>query len=107
MIEICGISEEQLPKLFESYEVVGTLKGEIASELGLSEQVKAVSYTHLDVYKRQGYTQTFEVYGCSDCSGCGHKAKCLYKYDAEKDAEKNKVMTVSYTHLDVYKRQKE
>ena len=43
MIEICGISEEQLPKLFESYEVVGTLKGEIASELGLSEQVKVVA----------------------------------------------------------------
>ena len=43
MIGICGISEEQLPKLFESYEVVGTLKGEIASELGLSEQVKVVA----------------------------------------------------------------
>ena len=43
MIEICGISEEQLPKLFESYEVVGTLKGKIASELGLSEQVKVVA----------------------------------------------------------------
>ena len=43
MIEVCGISEEQLPKLFESYEVVGTLKGEIASELGLSEQVKVVA----------------------------------------------------------------
>ena len=26
MMEICGVSEEQLPKLFESYEVVGTLK---------------------------------------------------------------------------------
>lgn len=43
MIEICGIREEQLPKLFESYEVVGTLKAEIASELGLSEQVKVVA----------------------------------------------------------------
>ena len=42
-----------------------------------------------------GYTQTFEVYGCSDCSGCMHKAKCLYKYDAEKDAEKNKVMKIN------------
>lgn len=43
MIEICGIREEQLPKLFESYEVVGTLKAEIASELGLAEQVKVVA----------------------------------------------------------------
>ena len=39
-------------------------------------------------------TQIFEVYGCSDCSGCEQKAKCLYKYDAEKDAEKNKVMKI-------------
>lgn len=34
--------------------------------------------------EQAGYTQTFEVYGCSDCSGCEHKAKCLYKYNAEK-----------------------
>ena len=43
MIEICGISEEQLPKLFESYEVVGTLKPEIAKELGVSERVKVIA----------------------------------------------------------------
>ncbi|MCM1233648.1 MAG: transposase [Ruminococcus flavefaciens] len=42
--------------------------------------------------EQNGYTQTFEVYGCIDCSGCVHKARCLYKYDAEKDAGKNKVM---------------
>ena len=45
--------------------------------------------------KQAGYTQTFEVYGCSDCSGCEHKAKCLYKYNAEKDTEKNKVMKIN------------
>ncbi len=39
MMEICGVKEEQLPKLFESYEKVGTLKPEIAAELGLSESV--------------------------------------------------------------------
>lgn len=32
-----------------------------------------------------GYGQTFEVYGCADRSGCEHKSKCLYKYNAEKD----------------------
>ena len=42
-----------------------------------------------------GYTQTFEVYGCADCSGCEHKARCLYKYNAEKDVEKNKVMKIN------------
>lgn len=43
MIDICGIREEQLPKLFESYEAVGTLKPEIAAELGFSETVKVIA----------------------------------------------------------------
>ena len=43
MMEICSVTEEQLPKLYESYEVVGTLKPEIAAELGLSENVKVVA----------------------------------------------------------------
>jgi len=44
---------------------------------------------------QDGYTQTFEVYGCADCSGCEHKAKCLYKYDAEKNPDRNKVMKIN------------
>jgi len=43
MMEICGITEEQLPKLYESFEVVGTLKPEIAEELGLSADVKVIA----------------------------------------------------------------
>ena len=43
MCEICGISEEQLPALYESYEVVGTLKRDIAEELGLSAEVKIIA----------------------------------------------------------------
>ena len=43
MLEICGITEEQLPKLYESWQVVGALKPEIASELGLSADVKFVA----------------------------------------------------------------
>lgn len=43
MIDICGISESQLPKLYESYEVVGTLKADIAARLGLSTHVKVVA----------------------------------------------------------------
>ena len=45
--------------------------------------------------KQNGYVQTFEVYGCADCSGCEHKAKCLYKYNPDKDADKNKVMKIN------------
>ena len=39
MLRICGITESMMPKLFESYEVVGTLKREIAEELGLRPAV--------------------------------------------------------------------
>ena len=45
--------------------------------------------------EQEGYTQTYEVYSCADCSGCGHKSKCLYKYNPEKDDEKNKVMKIN------------
>ena len=40
MLELCGVSEAQMPRLFESYEAVGTLKPDIARQLGLPEHVK-------------------------------------------------------------------
>ena len=43
MMEICHVTREQLPDLFESYEAVGTLKPEIAEELGLSAEVKIIA----------------------------------------------------------------
>ncbi|MCB6201742.1 xylulokinase [Extibacter muris] len=43
MLAVCGISEEQLPKLYESYEVVGTLRKEVAEELGLPAEVKVIA----------------------------------------------------------------
>ena len=43
MLEICGITEAQLPKLYESWEVVGTLKPDVAAELGFSPEVKVVA----------------------------------------------------------------
>lgn len=43
MMDICGLREEQLPKLHESWEAVGTLKPKAASELGLSEDVKIIA----------------------------------------------------------------
>ena len=52
---------------------------------------------HIRTEKKQqdGYEQTFEVYGCTDCDGCPHKAKCLYKYNEETDQDKNKVMKIN------------
>ena len=43
MLEICGISEELLPQLSESYEAVGTIRTELAQRLGVSKDVKIVA----------------------------------------------------------------
>lgn len=43
MIDICSISEDMLPKLYESYEAVGIIKPELAKELGLNEGIKIVA----------------------------------------------------------------
>ena len=40
MLDICGIKQEQLPRIYESYEVVGVLKPALAKELGLSASVR-------------------------------------------------------------------
>ena len=47
-----------------------------------------VSYTHLDVYKRQGY----------------ESGGMFYRFTGRSEYLQN-IMAVSYTHLDVYKRQ--
>ena len=36
MLKTCGVRKEQMPRLYESYEKVGTLKSEVAGLLGLS-----------------------------------------------------------------------
>lgn len=43
MMEICSVKEEQLPKLFESYEVTGNLTEEAAAALGLTTNCKVVA----------------------------------------------------------------
>jgi len=43
MLDLCGIREGQMPELFESYEAVGTLKQDMARELGLPAGVKVVA----------------------------------------------------------------
>ena len=40
MLDICGVTEAQMPKLFESYDCIGTVKSEVASRLGLMADVK-------------------------------------------------------------------
>ena len=56
---------------------------------------RELRHIRTETKEQNGYPQTFEVYGCADCSGCEHKARCLYKYNAEKNAERNKVMKIN------------
>ncbi len=43
MLDICAIKKEQMPELFESYEVIGTLLPDIAKQLGLGKETKVVA----------------------------------------------------------------
>lgn len=43
MLEICGILETQMPNLFESYDVIGTVLPEVAASLGLKKTAKVVA----------------------------------------------------------------
>ena len=42
MMDVLGVAKESLPKLYESYEVAGTIRKELADELGLPDDVKVV-----------------------------------------------------------------
>ena len=37
MLDVCGLTEAQMAQIFESYQVVGTLKPGCAQQLGLAE----------------------------------------------------------------------
>jgi xylulokinase len=43
MLDICGITQAQMPRLFESFAPIGTLKSKVASALGLSQKVLVVA----------------------------------------------------------------
>jgi len=43
MLDICSVSESQMPKLFESYDCIGTVKPDVAATLGISADVKVVA----------------------------------------------------------------
>ncbi len=43
MLAICGVRAEQMPRLFESFETVGTVRPELAAALGLPEGVRVAA----------------------------------------------------------------
>ena len=56
---------------------------------------RELRHIRTETKKQNEHEQTFEVYGCADCSECPHKAKCLYKYNEETDKDKNKIMKIN------------
>ena len=43
MLAICGVTEAQMPRLFESYEVIGTIQGFVSGALGLPRDCAVVA----------------------------------------------------------------
>lgn len=43
MLDVCGITERQMPSLYESFEVVGTVKRDLAEKLGLTPETIVVA----------------------------------------------------------------
>ena len=43
ILDVCGITEKQMPSLYESFEVVGTVKADLAEKLGLNPETIVVA----------------------------------------------------------------
>ncbi|MBR6089969.1 MAG: xylulokinase [Anaerolineaceae bacterium] len=43
MLDLCGVTEDQMPGLYESYDVIGTIRPEMAKKLGLPAGVKVTA----------------------------------------------------------------
>ena len=72
------------------------------------EELKPVSYTHLDVYKRQQQRRKCRLprnYGRKP--GEGHTSTLSRATIRTRKSRRSRHTAVSYTHLDVYKRQLE
>ena len=65
----------------------------------------SVSYTHLDVYKRQVQTEIITETIKKMCREANYSLSSDMVKAMRKAEEKEESVPVSYTHLDVYKRQ--
>ena len=43
MLKLCNIDEAMMPRIYESYEVTGTIRADVAAELGLDSDVKIIA----------------------------------------------------------------
>ena len=87
--------------------VMGTRSGDIdpAIIFHLHDTLGTVSYTHLDVYKRQVLTGDLPTPVKYFNSQIAQEYKAIEKIAQQKLVDMVPDEPVSYTHLDVYKRQ--
>ena len=91
MLEMCNL-------LVDSTFYPAHLKYANMEHLVVQDTVVSVSYTHLDVYKRQAHYRTLH-------NRLSRKAVLVQHMSCKQQAVFMAVIPVSYTHLDVYKRQ--
>lgn len=56
---------------------------------------RELTHIRTEISNSKGFQRTYEVYSSKDCSGCSLKSKCLYKYDEDKHADKNKTIKIN------------
>ena len=69
------------------------------SKLTTSHCTRSVSYTHLDVYKRQGVCYVISRSGCQVAFLNDRKLSSAYKKYEKRGQLLEEILTVSYTHL--------
>ena len=67
MLEVCGVDESMLPKLYDSYEVVGELYDDVKAELGMSGSVKLVAGAGCNTWSKWNYNCCCSWYWYSWC----------------------------------------
>ena len=87
MLELCGLSEEQMPELFESYEIVGNLLPDVAERLGLGE-IPVVAGAGDNAAAAVG-TGTLTAGKCN--ISLGTSGTVFIPYDSFKPAENNSI----------------
>ena len=87
MLEICGLKEEQLPELFDSYEIVGNLLPNVAERLGLGE-IPVVAGAGDNAAAAVG-TETLFTGKCN--ISLGTSGTVFIPYDSFKPAENNSI----------------
>ena len=92
-------------KLARQFEQQGKSVMLAAGDTFRAAAVEPVSYTHLDVYKRQ--QQTAPPVGPRKRSAAGRYFRHSVRYFPRWRLRLTWPTSVSYTHLDVYKRQRE